>query len=110
MNNKEFILCAAIHYKNGAETTVYGVEDGVIVCGRRHGDCYAILKGILNIGDDYNIDDLPDRDEQGFLTSENRFVSRREAWFIAKKNKQIRFGLEATENGEFSELISENLY
>ena len=111
MENKEFILCSAIHFKNGAETTVCGVEDGVIICGRRHSDCYATLKGIV----DYYSDDAYlhlhlNRDEQGFLTSENRFVSRKEAWDIAKENGQIKFGLEASENGELSELISENLY
>jgi len=100
-------LCSAIHFKNGAETTVSGVESGVIICGIRHGDCYAILKGILG---NCCVSELPDRDEQGFLTSENRFVSRKEAWVIAKENNQIKFGLEASENGEFSELISENLY
>ena len=52
----------------------------------------------------------PDREYQGFLTSENRFVNRMDAWVIAKNNNQIKFGLEASDNGENSELISENLY
>jgi len=105
---KEFILCAAIHFKNGAETTVEGVESGVIICGRRHGDCYAVLKGM--IGDDVNFSTLPDRDSQGFLTSKNRYVDRKEAWKIAEENNQIKFGYEASNNGVDSELISENLY
>jgi hypothetical protein len=50
------------------------------------------------------------RDNQGFLTSLNRYVDRKEGWIIAKKNKQIQWGLEASENGEDSALISENLY
>jgi hypothetical protein len=49
-------------------------------------------------------------DNQGFLTSLNRYVDRKEGWIIAKKNKQIQWGLEASENGEDSALISENLY
>jgi hypothetical protein len=55
-------------------------------------------------------EDLPLRDNQGFLTSLNRYVDRKEGWIIAKKNKQIQWGLEASENGEDSALISENLY
>lgn len=33
-----------------------------------------------------------------------------EGWKIAKENNQIQWGLEASENGEDSQLISENLY
>jgi hypothetical protein len=88
----EIILCAAIDY------------NGTIICGRRHDDCYTILKNLVSNPV------LPDRDKQGFLTSENRYVDRKEAWNIAKANNQIRYGLEASENGEDSILISENLY
>lgn len=108
MKQPEFILCAAINY------------DGNIVCGHRHGDCYELLKSIIK---DIDNDKLPDRDSQGFLTSENRYVSRQDAWVIAKKNKQIIYGLKASDrdNEELetylgitskpeSMLISENLY
>jgi len=47
---------------------------------------------------------------KGFITSDNRYVNRREAWKIAKASNQIKYGLEASENGEDSMLISENLY
>ncbi|WP_307288856.1 hypothetical protein [Pedobacter agri] len=57
-----------------------------------------------------NDDQLPRREHQGFLTSKNRYVSRKEGWNIAKANNQIKLGLEASENGEESQLISENLY
>jgi hypothetical protein len=93
---KEFILCAAINF------------NGTIVCGHRHGDCYTVLRDLLSKY--ITPDQLPDRDEQGFLTSHNRFVGRREAWKIAKENGQIVYGLDASENGEESILISENLY
>lgn len=106
---KEYILCAAIHYKNGAKTTVEGVESGVIVCGRRHSDCYAVLQGI--IGEDVDPATLPDRDDQGFLTSLNRYVGREEAFNIAKANDQILkisplYGADA----ENRILASEDLY
>ena len=105
---KEFIMCSAIHYKNGAESTITNIESGVVICGKRHGDCYAILKGILPV--DVNISELPDRDDQGFLTSHNRYVDRKEAWKIAKENGQILHGYVCSDQGEDSKLISENLY
>ncbi len=104
---KEFILCAAIDYK------------GVIVCGHRHGDCYAVLKQLIG---EIDPNKLPDRDSQGFLTSENRYVGRAEAWDIAKENNQIKYGLKASDNNDIllkglkiegnppPILISENLY
>jgi len=120
MEQKEFILCAAIHFENGAETTTIGIKDGIIISGFRHGDCYAVLKGILG---DVDISKLPNRDSQGFLTSKNRYVGREEAWIIAKENNQIIYGLEASDHDNdilldglnMSEkpksiLISENLY
>jgi len=94
MKQKEIILCSAINYNN------------TIICGHRHGDCYIVLRNLLNIQED----DEPGRDQQGFLTSFNRFVDRKEAWKIAKENNQIQFGLKASENGDDSILVSENLY
>ena len=35
---------------------------------------------------------------------------QKEGWKIAKENNQIQWGLSASENGEDSQLISENLY
>ena len=73
----------------------------LIIAGR-HKDCSKILDKIsLNDNDLY---------PRGFLTSKNRFVGRKEAWKIALANNQIKFGLEASDNGEDSILISENLY
>ncbi len=94
MDEKEFILCAAIDY------------EGVIICGHRHGDCYATLKMLKSVP----ADKLPSREYQGFITSLNRFVDRKEAWNIALVNNQIKYGFTASDNGEESILISENLY
>lgn len=108
MELKEFILCAAINYND------------IIVCGHRHGDCYEVLEKLVGKIDP---DKLPNRDSQGFLTSENRYISRSEAWVIAKERGQIVYGLKQCDNdvkinfggvevGEIpkSILISENLY
>ena len=86
----EYILCAAIDYY------------GFIISGFRHKDCAKILDKIsLNDNDLY---------PRGFLTSKNRFVDRKEAWKIALANNQIKYGLAASDRGEDSILISENLY
>jgi len=108
MEQKEFILCAAINY------------NGTIICGHRHGDCYEVLEKLLG-KESWN--NLPDRDHEGFLTSLNRYVGREEAWIIAKENNQIVYGLKASDHDykEINEwlgitakvksiLISENLY
>ena len=108
MNQKEYILCAAIDY------------NGIIVCGHRHGDCYSVLKALIG---EIDSNKLPDRDHQGFLTSLNRYVNREEAWIIAKANNQIVYGLKASDHDDDilikgldikdkpkSILISENLY
>lgn len=92
---KEFILCASLNH------------NGVIISGHRHSDCYEILRKLQPELKEY---ELPQRENQGFLTSFNRYVSRKEAWLIAKENNQIKYGKESSENGEKSELISENLY
>jgi len=89
----EFILCAAILY------------DGHIVSGHRHSDCYDTLKK-------FNVPEAqwPQRgDLVGFLTSENRYVTRKEAWKIAYDNDQIMFGRDAVDPDQML-LISENLY
>jgi hypothetical protein len=86
--DSEKIVCAAIDYK------------GTIICGLRHSDCYKVLRRWISD------DDLPERDKQGFLTTENRFVDRKEAWKIALANDQVVYGKDSSD--EF--LISENLY
>ena len=71
-------------------------------------------KEYLNIVNTYfkSIDMSEDnyRDHQGFITSLDRYVNRKEGWNIAVENNQIQFGLIASENGDDSILISENLY
>ena len=95
-NTSEFILCSAIQYH------------GVIVSGRKHSDCYAVLNALTSFK--LKTNEMPDRSNQGFLTSRNKYVTRKEAWKIALIANQIRYGLKASENDEESELISENLF
>jgi hypothetical protein len=102
---KEFILCSAVHFKNGANTEVINIDSGVIICGRRHRDCYVILQGLTG---HYGNDLDSDRENQGFLTSFNRFVDRKEAFKIAKTNQQIIHKM--FDNDEEGELTSEDLF
>ena len=93
--DREFILCASLKFHDN------------IVSGHRHSDCYELIRKMCpNIADT----SLPQREDQGFLTSLNRHVDRREGWKIAKENNQIKWGLNASCDNEDSQLISENLY
>jgi hypothetical protein len=96
MEKSEYILCSALMYR------------GMIIAGHRHSDCYAVITNLYKMftADTIPITGLPERKDQGFLTSHNRYVSRVEAWEIAKANDQIAFGKDSSDDF----LISENLY
>lgn len=91
---KEKIICAAINYNE------------IIICGLRHVDCFDTL---IKLSNKYTpITDLPTKEDQGFLTSFNRFVDRKEAYRIAIESHQITLTLfDGIEEGR---LISEDLY
>lgn len=111
---KEFILCAAIHFNDGKkhQHQPNNIESGFVVTGRRHHNCYATLGAIADsIGLEERIRlliDKADRDQQGFITSTNRYVSRSEAFKIAKANNQIYHKMH--DNNAEGILISEDLY
>jgi hypothetical protein len=92
---QEKILCSAIMYNE------------TVIPGRRHSDCYEVLRALTGIWK--NDPRLPGHDQQGFLTSEGRYVNRREAWAIAEAAGQILYGSDASDE-EDNILISENLY
>lgn len=101
-NPPERIVCAANKYGD------------VVLCGVRHGseDMYSLY--------DFTIDSLPvesmpnGAEEQGFITSKYRWVSRTEAWKIALEQRQIvRLVGSQTSSSVYdpdTELFSENLY
>ena len=95
-----YILCAAIHFPNGKKYSdqPLNIESGYVVAGRRHSNCYKTLEIIgVNIGD-------CDRKDEGFITSDNRFLNRAEAALLAKERGQLLV------NYTPEILISENLY
>jgi hypothetical protein len=99
----ERIICAAIHYKDAPTPThtVTNVSQGLILCGMRHpdiiGQCSSLTGKRTSEMGPY---------EQGFLTTNKRFVDREEAFKIALEAGQI---LDLTKTrGE--KLYSEDLY
>ena len=97
----ERIVCAANKYGD------------VILCGVRHGsdDMFSLADFVEKL---FITSDLELRcEEQGFLTSKYRFVSRKEAWKIALEQRQIvrLVGNQTPDSAyEETELYSENLY
>jgi hypothetical protein len=91
----EFIICAAIRHD----------ETGNIYYGHRHSHCLEASNGELSW--------LLNREEiskikrtQGFITSQNRFVDRKEALVIALANNQVKNKSEI----QGDSLYSEDLY
>lgn len=90
---KEIIICAAIRMK-----------DGYIIRGHRHADCFRAADRIKKYRDE-----RPFSDDQGFITSQNRYVNRTEGAEIQKAAgiKSILCDVDAYFRGE---LYSEDLY
>lgn len=97
---KEYILCAAIWYKD-FPAPVHGVKNitqGIVLCGHRHANIiqqHVVLlhKSAVEMG----------HNEQGFLTNTNYFVDRKTAYRIALSAGQIIDNTTET-------LYSEDLY
>ncbi len=112
MNVSERILCAAIWYKDlelkkDIPIKFYlpiNIEKGVVFCGHRHVQCLYTKHVITGLRDAES-----GEHEQGFLTSLNRFVDRREAFKIAYKANQIIGSIiDELHNDEVFKLIDEN--
>ena len=87
---KEIVICSAVR-----------MPDGYIVRGHRHDDAIRTAKGIPRYKD-------ASTQDQGFVTSLNRFVDRTEGCRI-----QIEAGIESVHPQEkylHGELYSEDLY
>ncbi len=89
MRDKEIIICAAVK-----------ASDGTIYRGHRHGDCMSAIRA-------YGKDISPDMDDEGFITSRNRYVTREEGR-ILQDDAGI---LSADPEGyRYKTLFSEDLY
>lgn len=102
----ERIYSAAIWYKdlpNGKYLPI-NISYGVVVEGHRHADIIRTVLNLLGKRTVENGENSIGRSEQGFITNQNRFVSRIEAKQIAIKANQL-----ITETS-FNELYSEDIY
>lgn len=98
---EELIVCAAIKVEG------VGNKWDDLYLGLRHSDCFASMKkrrDLLTKDDRVRVRMLQNS-EQGFLTSKNRFVSRENAFYIAKNSGQI-----LTKHGDKTFLYSEDIY
>lgn len=97
----ERIICAAIHYDDGKgrEGQPINISTGIVFSGYRHFNCMTLFHEFF--------DAKVTRDMQGFLTSENRYVDRKEAYFIAKKAGQLLHDKHDLSNPQ---LVSEDIY
>ena len=105
----ERILCAAIWYKDlpTSKQMPDNISTGVVVCGRRHGDCIYTTLALSGLRSVSNGENAAGATQQGFITNTNRFVSRQEALIIANNAKQIIYSIELDKSVG---LISEDLY
>ncbi len=75
-----YIICAAIWFKDGNKYSHQprNVDSGLVVCGRRHHNCF-LTAFELNGGKKIEgLNEVNERAVQGFLTSDDRFVDRKE--------------------------------
>lgn len=108
----EKILCAAIWYKleDYKVALPKNLDYGIVISGYRHAQCLSIFHNWFYL--DYDKSPVQNQARlhflnnsvQGFLTSQNRFVDREEAYKIAENAAQI------VANFYKSELYSESLY
>jgi hypothetical protein len=101
-NKKEYILCAAIWYKDGIARVHQprNISEGFVICGWRHHNCIMTAKIIRGTKPKGNkIASI-----QGFLTSKDRFLDRKESYLVA-----VAAGQTVATPGAPT-LISEDLY
>ena len=85
MKLNEYILCAAIWYKElpTMKFLPKNIDKGLVICGHRHGQCINTLSTIAKLRTVTLAPDGVGEHEQGFLTNLNRFVDRKEGGKIA---------------------------
>ena len=95
----EKVLCAAIWFNDGQHYyhQPTNIPSGFVISGWRHGSILMVAKAM-------NCKISPNDQVQGFITSKNRFLNRKEAREFVLSTGQ----LQTTEFGD--ELYSEDLY
>ena len=88
---KEKIICAANYYNDGKEYphNPINITIGFVVCGRRHHNCIQTFTQIVGFPYTEQGHKINNTEVQGFMTSKNRFVDRKEALIIALESNQV---------------------
>lgn len=116
---QETIICSAVHINDGMKykSQPVNIVYGFVVCGRRHGDCYATIENIYyretNQTDSPHTYQFTAAKDMGFITNTNRFVYRKEAMKIAKAANQLlqpQLHAHKDENDPLFILTSEDLF
>lgn len=103
----ERIQLAAIWIKNAKRNEKFNsfavqpfnINEGLVITGWRHNSCYMLI--IEFMGEEYLNSENAD---EGFITSHNRYVDRKEGLEIAIKAGQLK------ESRKYTILTSEDLY
>lgn len=95
-NNKEYIVSAMVHWDDSIKYPFQptNINSGLCIAGHRHAQC--ILIGSKIFGYVKERVDKGIQETQGFLTSKNRFLNRKEAAEliieIGQREKLVYFG------------------
>lgn len=86
-----WILCAANHYDDGDahKDSPKNIKSGFVTSGRRHHNCISTFEQIASLLHPDEALPLRDTEIKGFLTNDDFFVNRQEAYKIAFKADQI---------------------
>lgn len=111
MASKERIICAANYYNDEKhhEHQPINITTGFITCGRRHHNCINTFAQIVGFPYTIEAQRIHNTEEQGFLTTKNRWVDRKEAYRIAYIADQIHGPNKGQKENEIG-LTSEDLY
>lgn len=81
----EYVMCAANWIDDGIDYTFkpYNIDKGRCFSGHRHSQIFELTKDI------YPYSEWDKLTVQGFLTTKNRFLNRKEALKLVKQNGQL---------------------
>ena len=104
------IICSAIWFKDNKKHCHQprNIDSGFVVCGLRHHNCFNTVGVVLSLSGNENIlreDKI--KTVQGFLSSNNEFVTREEGFIIATEANQIKEDVEIRKSGK---LYSEDIF
>jgi hypothetical protein len=111
LEKKEYILCAANYYNDRKSHTFSpkNISSGFVICGRRHHNCIETFAQMVGFPYSSDAKKLHNTEVQGFLTNQDRFVDRKEAYTIAFEANQI-IGPNKGYSENLIGLTSEDLY